>query len=348
MLEVQTKLKFYERKCKDLEKENDSLLNNVQNLEGELEEVQDNFREDEDDEYRIVKRKLEALSKDNRVLLFKLKKSEKSVNDMNAEKAELEGRLKQMSGGSSALDNINRIRKLEKELELKAQQAARYEAQISELKLGKMKMGSTMAKPGPVLSRTGSVERSLEDQILKDLQVRTKFHFVIVLKSKVHCANFDSPQDSVERENDLKEQLERSEDESKEHRLKLSRLEDENESLVQQLKKMSSGSGKAKVTSGGGNVNDLKLQLEVSEQETSVLRKKVENLLSENLRLNKDVKDLNTAISEEKKKKSGTPTGAGGWRNSNNNNNASQLEELQTELNTTRIKLIERERDFER
>ena len=78
-----------------------------------------------------------------------------------------------MSGGSSALDNINRIRKLEKDLELKAQQAARYEAQISELKLGKMKMGATMAKPaGPVLSRTGSVERSLEDQILKDLQVR--------------------------------------------------------------------------------------------------------------------------------------------------------------------------------
>ena len=80
--------------------------------------------------------------------------------------------VRQMSGGSSALDNINRIRKLEKDLELKAQQAARYEAQISELKLGKMKMGATMAKPaGPVLSRTGSVERSLEDQILKDLQV---------------------------------------------------------------------------------------------------------------------------------------------------------------------------------
>ena len=36
---------------------------------------------------------------------------------------------------------------------------------------------------GPVLSRTGSVERSYEDQLLKDLQ------------------------DSIERENDLKEQL---------------------------------------------------------------------------------------------------------------------------------------------
>ena len=251
----------------------------------------------------------------------------------------------QVSGGGSALDNINRIRKLEKELELKAQQAARYESQISDLKLGKMKMGATMAKPGPVLSRTGSVERSLEDQILKDLQVPKSATFVDLafLMNSEHFIYF---QDSVERENDLKEQLERSEESDKEHRLKLSRLEDENESLVQQLKKMSSGgSGKGGLKTG--NVSDMKLQLEVSEQETSVLRKKVENLLSENLRLNKDVKDLNAAVSEERKKKSGTPTGAGGWRNSNSSN-ASQLEELQTELNTTRIKLIERERDFER
>ena len=176
-----------------------------------------------------------------------------------------------MSGGSSALDNINRIRKLEKDLELKAQQAARYEAQISELKLGKMKMGATMAKPaGPVLSRTGSVERSLEDQILKDLQVCVQWT-AHSLHSSFQAHVF---QDSVERENDLKEQLERSEEESKEHRLKLSRLEDENESLVQQLKKMSSPGGKSSATSRG-NVNDVKLQLEVSEQETSVLRKKV-------------------------------------------------------------------------
>ena len=38
---------------------------------------------------------LEALSKDNRVLSFKLKKSEKSVNELSSEKTELESRLKQ-------------------------------------------------------------------------------------------------------------------------------------------------------------------------------------------------------------------------------------------------------------
>ena len=60
---------------------------------------------------------------------------------------------------------------MEKELELKAQQASRYESQIAEMRLGKSKIGMGIGKAGPVLSRTGSVERSLEDQILKDLQV---------------------------------------------------------------------------------------------------------------------------------------------------------------------------------
>ena len=57
------------------------LQSNVQNLEGELEEVQDNFREDEVDEYRHLKRDLEATAKNCRVLQFKLKKAELSDFD---------------------------------------------------------------------------------------------------------------------------------------------------------------------------------------------------------------------------------------------------------------------------
>merc|ERR1712062_596281 len=69
--EMQTKLKFVERKCEDLTVENDELGGNVQNLEVELEEVQDNFREDEADEYRTLKRELENSAKNCRVLQFK-------------------------------------------------------------------------------------------------------------------------------------------------------------------------------------------------------------------------------------------------------------------------------------
>merc|ERR1719312_36435 len=97
--EMQTKLKFVERKCEDLTVENDELRGNVQNLEVELEEVQDNFREDEVDEYRTLKRELENSAKNCRVLQFKLKKAEKTLEDVKSEKTDMEGRLKSMSGG---------------------------------------------------------------------------------------------------------------------------------------------------------------------------------------------------------------------------------------------------------
>merc|ERR1711974_389896 len=71
IIELQTKLKYFEKKSLDLEKENNELNSNVQNLEQEMEEVQDNFREDEVDEYRHLKRDLETASKNCRVLQFK-------------------------------------------------------------------------------------------------------------------------------------------------------------------------------------------------------------------------------------------------------------------------------------
>ncbi len=199
MMELQTKLKFLEKKCSTLEQENDRLHNNVQNLEGELEEVQDNFREDEMDEYRTLKRDLENQAKNVRVLQFKLKKAERTITDMISEKSELESKLKGTGSGVGGGSDSARIRQLEKDLEQKTQLNAKYEQQIAELKGGPKMGGIKRGGAGPVLSRTGSVERNVEDQLLKDLQ------------------------DSIERENDLKEQLNLAEEQSNDMRKKLSR-----------------------------------------------------------------------------------------------------------------------------
>jgi predicted RNase H-like nuclease (RuvC/YqgF family) len=122
-------------------------------LEGELEEVQDNFREDEMDEFRTLKRDLENQAKNVRVLQFKLKKAERTITEMIAEKADLESKLKGTGGSSGVGSDASRIRQLEKELEQKTQLNAKYEQQITELKggskLGGLKRGGT----GPVLSR---------------------------------------------------------------------------------------------------------------------------------------------------------------------------------------------------
>merc|ERR1712226_409359 len=213
--ELQTKLKFVERKCEDMSVENEELRSNVQNLEVELEEVQDNFREDEADEYRTLKRELENSAKNCRVLQFKLKKTEKSLSDTQSDLNEAEAKMKSMSGGASAMDSLNKVRSLEKDLEGKNMQIARLDAELKTTKAAAGGSGPRKGGPGPCLSRTGSVERNVEDQLLKDLQ------------------------DSIERENDLKEQLSIAEEGAGEARKKLSRLEDENESLSGQLKRMS-------------------------------------------------------------------------------------------------------------
>jgi len=339
--ELQTKLKFVERKCEDMSVENEELRSNVQNLEVELEEVQDNFREDEADEYRTLKRELENSAKNCRVLQFKLKKTEKSLNDTQSDLGEAESKLKSLSGGSNALDSINKVRQLEKDLEGKNMQIARLDAELKTTKAASAGgTGPRKGGPGPCLSRTGSVERNVEDQLLKDLQ------------------------DSIERENDLKEQLSIAEEDAGEARKKLSRLEDENESLSGQLKRMSTKKSGTRRSPSPYNRNsvtekdegisedgeelspgELKVQLEVAEQETGLLRKKVENLLTENLKITKEVKDLTSKVSEAKKTSS---VGSYGRMGTSQNSTDKKVAELQDEVNTFRVKLIEKDREVER
>merc|ERR1712156_327491 len=155
------------------------------------------------------------------------------------------------------------------------------------------------------------------------------------------------------------------EEEAGETRKKLSRLEDENESLSGQLKRMTTKNKSNRRSPSPYNRNavperdegisedgeelspaELKVQLEVSEQETEVLRKKVENLLTENLKITKEVKDISTKLNEAKKAPSTRSYGLSSRDNSNSNEK--KIEELQTEINTFRVKMIEKDRELER
>ena len=232
------------------------------------------------------------------------------------------------------------MRTLEKELEAKNTQVARLEAEVKTSKASGT-TGPRKGGPGPCLSRTGSVERNVEDQLLKDLQ------------------------DSIERENDLKEQLNMAEEEAGESRKKLSRIEDENESLSGQLKRMTQKKPGTRRSPSPYNRNsvaekdegisedgeelsagELKVQLEVAEQETGLLRKKVENLLTENLKVAKEVKDITSKLAEAKKGSSSSSYGRMGTTSQSATDK--KVAELQDEVNTFRVKLIEKDRELER
>ncbi|CAK1544634.1 unnamed protein product [Leptosia nina] len=147
-----------------------------------------------------------------------------------------------------------------------------------------------------------------------------------------------------------------------------SRVEDDNESLLLQLKKMATKARSRKLSptaptnrlaieapnekdegiSDEEDPAELRLLLELNEQEAAVLRKKVEDLEQDKETLKKQVKELSEKVSNAATKTNAN-TGAALRRTSNKGSLAEEkVKVLEDEIAELRKKLIEKERDCER
>lgn len=82
--------------CEELMDENEDMKKELRDLEEEIEEMQDNFREDQADEYSSLKKELEQTTKNCRILSFKLKKSERKAEQLELEKIDIENKYKEV------------------------------------------------------------------------------------------------------------------------------------------------------------------------------------------------------------------------------------------------------------
>lgn len=184
---LRSKLEQAERMCEALMDENEDMKRELKNMESEIDEMQDNFREEQADEYVSVKKELEQTTKNCRILSFKLKKSERKIEQLEIEKGS--------GSNKTSSELMTKIKQLEDELKVANEVARRLQSESeSETK----KKAPTLGKIGKSTSDGGKVSRqsltrggSQEDpvQLLRDLQ------------------------DSSEREADLREQLKFAEEE---------------------------------------------------------------------------------------------------------------------------------------
>ncbi|XP_047737227.1 uncharacterized protein DDB_G0284459 [Hyalella azteca] len=116
--DLRSKLQAAEQLCEELMDENEDYKKEIRAMEEEIEEMQDNFREDQADEYRDLKRELEQRAKDCRVMQFKLKKAERRADTLERDKCEAEEKLRELQLGDQDLDRVERIKSLERELSL--------------------------------------------------------------------------------------------------------------------------------------------------------------------------------------------------------------------------------------
>lgn len=117
--EMKKKLQAAEQLCEELMDENNEIKKELRNMEQEAEELQDTFREDQADEYSTIKKELEVTTKNCRILSFKLKKSERKIEQMENEKQT-----------NSPTELINQVKKLEEDLRI-ANEVAR-QLQVSD------------------------------------------------------------------------------------------------------------------------------------------------------------------------------------------------------------------------
>jgi chromosome segregation ATPase len=108
--DLRSKLSAAETLCEELMDENEEIKKEIRDLEEEIDEMQDNFREEQADEYTSLKKELEQTAKNCRILQFKLRKSERKSESLEAAKLEAERQLGGDKGGNmQAVDKVGFI-----------------------------------------------------------------------------------------------------------------------------------------------------------------------------------------------------------------------------------------------
>ncbi|XP_061387212.1 myosin-7 [Musca vetustissima] len=326
--ELRRKLQAAEQICEELMEENQEAKKEIMNLQAEMDELQDTFREDDVKAKTNLQKDLEKTTKNCRILSFKLKKCERKIESLELERqnsgnVELQARIKQLE------DELRFSQELTKKLQCEAEEL-RNPGKKKAPMLGVLgKSTSADARfTRESLTRGGSQEDP--QQLMRDLQ------------------------DSVERESDLKDQLKFAEEEAENLRKKVARMEDENDSLMMQLKKMATRSRTRKLSptprrlapevqaerdegiSDEDDPAELRILLELNEQEASILRQKVEDLEKQNTEAKKQVREL-------QEKLAASPTDKKTGFLSSSNASEKKIKALNEELETLRKTIAEKD-----
>uniref|UniRef100_F1KQ83 Protein SOGA2 n=1 Tax=Ascaris suum TaxID=6253 RepID=F1KQ83_ASCSU len=313
---IAEKLKATESLCEELMEENEALKADVKDLQQEIEEMQDQYREEEIEEFRELQRELEQNAKNCRILQFKLRKSERVRDQLETEKQHLEAKVRDLlqasagkqsptPGGSCKQTDPVRIKELESELRIAKEVSVRLHNELEAAEEKRYK---------------------LEDEVFylkekcRELQTQTKWREARnKAEQQAKRIGSDLPislndadigkemRDILEREADLRDQLKFAEEDLKRTQLRLQDAENENEELVRKLTRMTSAKRPPMVRSV--SEGHAQIQLELAEHEVEHLSTKVDRLEKKNVHLAKKILEMEM---DSKKFFREGPEGAGG------------------------------------
>ncbi|KAF0295811.1 Protein SOGA3 [Amphibalanus amphitrite] len=318
--DLRMRLSKAESLAEDLQEENDELRHQITEMENEMEEIQDSFCEDQVEEYQDLKKQLEQANKNGRVIQFKLRKAERSLEESQQEKESLGKQLKEFrESGGVCRDQVERLKT---ELKLAKEVSVKLGDEVEQLR---SKDKTTGGRPPMRRQRRGpAAARSC----------RTRWSARPILREQMRFAEQDAAG----------------------LRRKLVRVEEENDGLTAQLRKLASKnrrrSSRDRALDGDEGIaedmeeltpHELRIQLELNEMETATLRRKIEKIEEENETLRIQVAELQQKPSSPKLRKLDSAANI----NDPNAYYEHRINVLEDEMNEVRKKLIEREREID-
>lgn len=115
--DLKQRLKAAEQLCEELMSENNSIKKELRGMETEIDEMHDAFHEEQGNECMKLRKELDQTNKNCRVLSFKLRKSEKKLEQMEQDKV--------LFNNNSEIQS--KVRKLEEELKLANERVKQFE-----------------------------------------------------------------------------------------------------------------------------------------------------------------------------------------------------------------------------
>jgi len=251
--------------------ENDRLKNEAKDLQEEIDEMQDTFREDHAEEFRELQKELEITAKNCRILQYKLRKAERKGEITEAERAAYEEKIqsltKQMeeSGDKSATDS------LKTELEMSKQISLKLHEEIDGLNKNKDAKEKENEKLTNELSQTKKWKESMEKE-LKELRNK------VASAGRGGAGGYLKTQKSTDSSND--ETVKLLEGDNEKLRWQIAEKERKVEELSAQVTTLENGG-----SPGGSSPIDIKKQLRMVEHEAGMLRQKLLQIEEDNEKL---------------------------------------------------------------
>ncbi|XP_050395187.1 proteoglycan 4 [Patella vulgata] len=168
--QLERDLETSDAECQELKSENLELRKELSNLKVEMEEMYDTFKENEMDEFRELQKELDLASKNCRILQFKLRKSERRNEQIEADKHGYEDKLRSLQSQFTSDDARDHIRALEEDLKMAKEVSVRLNDEIDMLEDKKCKVEDENRQLTEILEQADKKQFRMEMDIdrLKD------------------------------------------------------------------------------------------------------------------------------------------------------------------------------------